>query len=234
MVNLLTPEDREAVQAAVRAAEARTRGEIFCVAAAQSSEYRETPLAWAAGAALLAPAVLLLAGVEVSLPEALDAGWTAAQAGEMAEAAARGALSGAILLQGLLFALVLILVSIAPVRRILTPEGLKRHRVRRRAQEQFLAHNLHVTRERTGVLIYVSLEERMAELLADEGVAQKVDAQVWAQAMGALTEGMRQGRAGEGFARAVALCGDVLAEHFPPREENPNELSDVLVELPGD
>ncbi|MDP3658726.1 TPM domain-containing protein [Phenylobacterium sp.] len=233
MVTPLTAQDRDTVREAVRTAEARTRGEIFCVAAAQSSEYRETPLAWAAGAALLAPAVLLLAGIEVSLPDALGGGWTAVQAGEMAESAVRAALGGVILLQGVLFAIVLVLVSLPPMRRVLTPAGLKRHRVRRRAHEQFLAHNLHMTRERTGVLIFVSLQERMAELLADEAIAAKVDSKVWDQAMAALTDGLRRGDAGEGFARAIELCADVLAEHFPPGPDNPNELSDVLVELPG-
>jgi len=232
MVSLFSPADRQAVQAAVRAAEARTRGEIFCVVAAQSSEYRETPLAWAAGAALLAPAVLLLAGVEVSLPASLSDGWTAVQAGAMAESAARAALAGAILLQGALFAVLLVLVSLAPVRRALTPAGLKRHRVRRRAQEQFLAHNLHLTRERTGVLIFVSQQERMVELLADEGSAAKVDPKVWDAAVAVLVEGLRRGRPGEGFARAIELCADVLAEHFPPGPDNPNELADALVELP--
>ena len=78
--------------------------------------------------------------------------------------------------------------------------------------EQFLAKNLHLTRERTGVLIFVSLGERMAELIADEGIADHVDQHVWDKAMAALTEGMKRGDPEAGFAAAVGLCGDVLAE----------------------
>jgi len=151
----------------------------------------------------------------------------------VAEQAVRGALMGAILLQGALFVLVAIAVGmIKPLRRLLTPKGLKRERVRRRAQEQFLAKNLAGTRERTGVLIYVSTVERMAELIADEGVAAKVDPKVWDQAMAALIGGIRAKTPAEGFEAAIALCGDILAQHFPAAPDNPNELSDSVVLLP--
>lgn len=228
----LTPSDLAAIEAAVREAEARTSGEIYCVVAEESSDYGETPIAWAAGVALLAPALLLLGGVHVSVPDPF-ASWTAAQLTLAAESAARRALVGAIALQGLLFLVTLILVAIPPVRRALTLPGLKRDRVRRRAQEQFLAKNLSATRERTGVLIYVSLAERMAEIIADEGIAEHVEAHVWDRAMHALTTGLKQGQPSAGFAAAIGLCADVLAERFPARADNPNELPDAVVVLPA-
>ena len=228
---MMTPEQRKAVEAAVVAAEARTRGEIYCVAAEASSDYREVVLGWAAGVALLTPALLLLGGVEVTVPKLLS-GWSAAQASNLAETALRDALAGAILLQGLLFAAVALLVSIRSVRRVLTPGSLQRHRVRERAREQFLSKGLHATRERTGVLIYVSLEEHLAEIIADEGVASRVTPAVWEQAMAALVAGMKRGDPAAGFTAAITLCGEVLAEHFPPGVENPDELSNALVELP--
>ncbi|MEO8113076.1 MAG: TPM domain-containing protein [Phenylobacterium sp.] len=221
------------IEAAVRQAEARTTGEIYCVVAEESSDYGETPLAWAAGVALLGPALLLLGGIHVSVPDMFGDSWTAAQLGQAAEAAAKKALVGAILLQGLLFVVILLLTAIPPVRRALTPPGLKRERVRRRAREQFLAKNLHMTRERTGVLIFVSLAERMAELVADEGIAEHVEPHVWDRAMAALTEGLKRGQPGAGFAAALGLCGDVLAERFPARPgDNPDELPDAVVVLP--
>lgn len=229
---MLTDEDRRTIEAAVREAETRTRGEIYCVVAEDSADYGEVPLAWGAGVALLGPAVLLLAGIEVSVPPILE-GWTAAQVGGVAESAVRQALIAAVVLQGVLFAAAALAVSIRPVRLALTPRGLKRDRVRRRASEQFLAKNLHRTRERTGVLIFVSLAEHMAELMADEGVASKVDARAWDAAMAALLAGLKRGRPGEAFAEAVRLCADILAEHAPADPaDNPNELPDAVVELP--
>ncbi len=229
---MMTPEQRHAVEAAVTAAERNTRGEIYCVVADASSDYREVGLAWAAGVALAAPALLLLGGMQVTVPNLLG-GWSAAQAGDLAKTAARQALVGAIALQALLFVAVALLAAFRPVRRVLTPKSLKRQRVRERARAQFLSKGLHATRERTGVLIYVSLEEHLAEIIADEGVASRVTPAVWEQAMAALTAGMKRGDPAAGFTAAIALCGAVLAEHFPPGGDNPDELSNALVELPG-
>ena len=230
----LKPGDLEKVEAAVRAAEVRTTGEIYCVVAEESSDYHATPLAWAAGVALLAPAVLLLAGVQVSAPDmAMFGGWTADQVEDVGEATARAALIGTLLMQGLLFVVTLFVVAIAPVRRALTPRGMKRDRVRQRAEEQFLAKNLHATRERTGILIYVSAAERMAELIADESIHAHVDDGVWAKAMAALTEGLKRGDTAGGFTAAIGQCADILADHFPARYgDNPNELPDAVVVLP--
>jgi putative membrane protein len=228
----LTPDQLGVIEAAVRDAEARTTGEIYCVVNPQSSRYAEAPIAWAAAVALLAPALLLLGGVHVSIPEFFST-WSADQVSEAIEMSVRRALVGTIVLQGVLFALTALLFEIPALHRALTPKRLKRQRVRRRAHEQFLAKNLHLTRERTGVLIYVSLAERMAELVADEGISAHVETQVWDQAMAALTDGLKRGDPTAGFTEAVRLCGDILAQKFPVRPgDNPNELPDAVVVLP--
>lgn len=231
-MQMLSPSDLGAIEASVREAETRTTGEIYCVVAEECSDYGETPLAWAGGVALLAPAILLLAGVHVSIPDFFST-WSAAQVGEAIQSSVRNALIGTIVLQGVLFVVTALIVAIPRVRRALTPGGLKRDRVRRRAAEQFLAKNLHLTRERTGVLIFVSLGERMAEIIADEGIAGHVDAKAWDTAMAALIAGLKRGEPAAGFAAAVGLCADVLAPRFPVRQgDNPNELPDAVVVLP--
>lgn len=231
---LLTPDDFAVIEAAVRAAEAQTTGEIYCVIAEESSDYHATPLAWAAGVALLAPALLLLLGVHVTAPDLrMFGGWTADQVEDVGEATARAATLGVLLLQGVLFLATLFVVAIPPVRRALTPRGMKRERVRMRAEEQFLSKNLHATRERTGVLIYVSAAERMAELIADEAIHAQAPAGVWDRAMAALVAGLKRDRPAEGFTAAIGLCAEVLAERFPARPgDNPNELPDAITVLP--
>lgn len=228
---MLNPAELASVEAAVREAERRTKGEIHCVIAPESSDYRETPLAWGAGVALLAPALLLLGGVVVQAPDILQ-GWMAAQGGAVADHAARNALVGAILLQGVLFALTAVVVSFAPIRIALTPRGLKRQRVEARARDHFLAKNIHLTRERTGVLIFVSAAEHMAEIVADQAIAEKVAPDAWEAPMRALTEGLKAGRAADGFIAAIGLCADILAAHVPAQaDDNPNELPDAVVVL---
>jgi putative membrane protein len=231
---LLTTADLQAIEAAVRAAEARTTGEIYCVVAEESSDYHGTPLAWGAAVALLAPALLLLAGVHVTAPDmSMFGGWTADQVEDVGESTARAALIGTLLLQAALFAATSLVVAIRPIRRALTPQGMKREKVRQRAEEQFIAKNLHATRERTGVLIYVSAAERMAELIADEKIHSQVEDGAWDRAMAALTDGLRRQRPVEGFTAAIGLCADLLAGRFPARPgDNPNELPDAVVVLP--
>jgi len=124
-------------------------------------------------------------------------------------------------------------VAIGPVRRALTPRGLKRERVRQRAEEQFLSKNLHATRERTGVLIFVSLYEQRAEVIADPGVSAQVEDAAWAMVVADLVAGVRAGRAADGFVAAIERCGRLLAEPFPAGPDNPNERPDALVEAPS-
>src|SRR6185436_3946133 len=177
------------------------------------------------------PALLLMMGITVEAPDVFI-GWTAAQVADAAAEAARRALVGAIVMQGLLFAATLVLTSLPPVRRALTPRGLKRERVRDRAREQFLAKNLHATRHRTGVLIYVSFRERMAELVADEAIHAAVGEEAWTKAMALLTDGLKRGTPAAGFAAAIGQCADVLAAAFPAGAgDNPNELPDAVVML---
>lgn len=229
---MLSEQEILTVKAAVRAAEVRTRGELYCVIAEESSDYRETPFLWAGLTALAAPAILLLAGVEVSVPDAF-APWTAAQAGEAVEMAVQGALTTTLALQAALFIVVAVIGSLGPVRRFMTPRSVKLERARRHAQELFLARNLHQTRERTGVLIFVSLAEHAAELIADEGIAAVVAQSRWDEAMAALITGAKAGRTGAGLAAAVAQVGDILAEHFPAdSQNNPNELPDGVIQIP--
>ena len=90
----------------------------------------------------------------------------------------------------------------------------------RRAIEQFLAHGLQMTEARTGALIFVSLAERHAEIVADAGIAAKVPQAVWEEAIAALVGEIRTGRLGEGLVAAVGQVGAVLAAHFPPRPDD--------------
>jgi putative membrane protein len=83
------------------------------------------------------------------------------------------------------------------------------------------------TKNRTGVLIFVSLAEHYARIIADEGIAAKVHPAEWQAAIDALTAHMRDGQIAAGFTAAIARCGDLLATHAPP-DGSGNELPDRL------
>jgi putative membrane protein len=227
MVMQITDSDRARIAEAIAGAEARTSGEIFCVVARRVSSYLAVSLALAAGAALIAPIVFVPFVLDLRWP---GGGWEAAH--QAAEATGAGqALAIYALSQAAVFVGVFLLTRIPVLRRLATPAGVRRGRVREAALQQFLAHGVHVTRERTGVLIFAALDEHQVELIADESIHAKVEENAWAQAVAALTRELRADRPVEGFSAAIALCGQVLAQHFPPRADNPNELPDHLILL---
>lgn len=225
-----SPQDHARVADAILEAESRTSGEIFCVYARRSSTYWDVVLAWAAGAALLAPLCLIPLGFDPSWLRGLSAGWRAAHMAA-SEAAAGQALAAYALVQIAVFVAVMATGTIPGARRLMTPPAVRRERARRVAVGQFLAHGLQLTEARTGVLIYASDEDHRVEVVADAAIHGRVGPEVWARVVAAMAREMKAGRPVEGFEAAVALCGAVLAEHFPPTPDNPNELADRLVVL---
>ena len=216
------------IAAAIAAAESRTSGEIFCVLARSVSSYREVSLTCAAAAALILPLLLIPFGFEPSWVPGFSGGW---EAGHLAarDITVGHALSAYALVQAGVFVMVFLLTSIPSVRRLVTPRGIRRSRVRKAAFQQFLAHGLHVTEARTGVLLFACLADHQVEVIADEGIHAKVDDSVWAEAAEALAQGLKRDDAAGGFETAIGLAGRVLAEHFPPAPRDRNELDDRLV-----
>jgi putative membrane protein len=129
------------------------------------------------------------------------------------------------------FLFVWLLFKWMTLRMALTPASTKNRRVRRRAVELFRAGTEKRTKGRTGILLYLSLLERRAEIVADEAIHSKVEPDVWGEAMAVLIEQVKAGRTGEGMALAVEKIGEVLATCLPPTLDNPNELPDRLIEL---
>ena len=196
----MQPIEEDRIAAAVRAAEAGTSAELVCVMARTSSNYEFFPLVWAALAALAAPWFAIVFTL-----------WSVERI---------------FLLQLALFVAVLLLLSVPAIRMALVPRALKRKRAHRAAAEQFLLRGLSRKKDRTGVLIFVSQAERYARVIADAGVADMVDPKRWREAVDLLVGEAGAGRVTDGFVGAVRLCGQVLAEHFPPSPEPVNELSD--------
>ena len=198
----ITAQDHARISAAIKAAEARTSGEIVCVLARTSCEYAPAPLLWAALTALLAPWPLIL---YTDLP-----------------------VRSLFAAQIVIYIAALVIFSSRPLRLALTPRAARRAFAHRAASEQFMTRRISHTKDRTGVLIFVSLAERYARIIADEGIAATVKQEEWQGAIDALTAQMGAGRVADGFLAAIAACGDVLARHAPPADCPREELPDRL------
>jgi putative membrane protein len=113
----------------------------------------------------------------------------------------------------------------------LVPKPLQFRQAHDNALRQFLARNVHVTSERTGVLIFVSLAERYAEVIADAGINRLVGEDTWNGVVDRLVAEASRGRLADGFLAAVETIGGVLAAHFPARPLDNNELDDHVIEI---
>jgi len=212
-MSVFRAEDKQKIADAIGEAEAKTSGEIVVVVAKDSDDYRFIALLWAALIALTLPLLLIYA------PRLT--GWRLAFAGPEV-------LYG---IQLVWFILLGLLLQLPFIRYALAPRSITSKRVRRAAIEQFIARNLHTTSQRTGVLIYVSLAERRAEIIADDGIASKTDEKVWQEAVSELTGNIDKGHPVEGFVAAIKHCGTVLAAHYPPGLSKTNEHPNHLIEL---
>ncbi len=101
--------------------------------------------------------------------------------------------------------------------------------VHQRAVQAFFSHNLHATKDRTGILVMVSLLEHRVEILADTGINAKVPKDVWQKILNDMIGKIKSGDLTEGFCTAVRECGEVLAKDFPGTPDNPNEISDRVI-----
>jgi putative membrane protein len=198
----VSEQDRSRIAVAIRTAEAKTSGEIVCVLARTSTDAMALPVLLAALAALALP-WLLVALTEMSV-------------------------HGLLVLQVAFFFLLAVLLCLPRVRVALLPRAARRHVAHRAAMEQFTIRGMARKKDRTGILIFVSLAERYVRIIADEGIAGRVSQSEWQAAVDALVAHTRDGRIAEGFIAAIEACGRVLAARFPRTETSRDELPDRI------
>ena len=200
-----TEEEKEKIRSAVARAEAQSSGEIVPMVVDRSGHYSEFPMI---GSVLLTffAAVLLL-----TIRQKISA------------------------IQLLAVELLVFWLSFLAIRRSpriwvwLIPDRLMEGVVRRRAEEAFYEHRLHETRDKTGVMILLSLLEKRVQLLADRGIHDKVSPEEWRRLVDQIARGMKKGQNCEAFCGAIEACGRLLALHFPKKGDDTNELPDEMV-----
>jgi putative membrane protein len=198
----ISAQDHERIASAIRSAEAKTSGEIVCVLARTSSHATALPVVIAAAAALALP-WLLVDFTAMTVHRILS-------------------------LQVIVILALLVLLCLPRVRVVLMPRKARRAIAHRVAMEQFVSRGLARARDRSGILIFVSLAERYARIIADEGIAARVPQAEWQAAIDALVAHMRDGRIADGFITAIDLCGDKLAQHFPRAGASHDGLPDRI------
>ncbi|MFN3591520.1 MAG: TPM domain-containing protein [Thermaurantiacus sp.] len=222
-----TAEDQARVAAAIAEAESRTAGEIYCIHARSPHRYVEWLLALTATIAFLVPlvAAMLGFGPEAWVAALLGGGWRDAH-GALPERTTIELFAGA---QALLFLLLLAAFWWSPLAQRRAPLALRQRRVHELASLEFFTRGLHLTEERTGVMLFVSVDDHVAEVVADEGIHRFVDEAAWVETVAAMLAALKHDNPAQGFVDAIAIAGGLLAAHVPPRPGNPDELPNRLV-----
>lgn len=198
-------EDQKAITQAVKLAEAGTAGEIVVVVDRAASSYRSVSLVVALVLSLLTPWPLLLL-TATSAPRIF-----------LVQLIMAAFLLGSFLWYG--------------KGGRMVPGFIKRRRAHEAALREFMKRGLSRTSGRTGVLLYVALQERYAEVIADSAFDQRVEPKVWQGVVDPLLDAAREGRLRDGLVAAVERLGVILAQHAPRQEGDIDELPDRVVVL---
>ena len=221
----ITDADHTTVTDAVAQAELTTSGEIVTVVANESDGYTDVALALSAFVSFTALVLLAFFPDPVlGAFDALSGGWNT----EWTPSGLLGLASGI----GIALFLIVFALTLSPaIRFALIPGRVKSLRVEDAAIRHFKVGEERRTHGRTGVLIYVSLREHRAQIVADAAIADKVDPEVWGAAMVDMLREIKQGQLGAGIAAGVRDVGEILSQHFPRAEDDENELPDRLIQL---
>lgn len=222
---IFTPADRDRIAAAVAAAEAHADAEVVPVVARASDSYGDVALAWSAGVAGFALLVVMLINpFYLALVDGALGLWNH-------HWSPRDVLMLALVVACGKFAGTWLLLLWRRLRLLLVPGPIKAARVRARAHLAFSLAAQGRTGGATGVVIYLSLAERRADIVPDEAIAAKVAPEAWGDAMHAMLDHFRADRVADGLIAGIDAVSAVLAAHVPRADKPANELPDGPIEL---
>jgi len=213
LVESFLPEaERQKIESCIRQAERRTRGEIMVLVEGSSHHYPVADFRAAAVFALPVAIVLtpVLGGLFWVGPSNL---WI---------------FLGALI--PLFFVFQIAVRRLHALKRLFISDREMEAEVQAAAEIQFYQKGVYQTREETGVLIYVSVYERKVWVLGDRGINAKIPIGYWKGVVDTIVQGIRQGRPAESICQAVVRVADLLADKFPVRADDSNELKNLIVE----
>ena len=204
----LTPGDLDKIEQTVAQAEKTTSGEIVPIIVRRSSTVGHVPLI------LFVIGLLLyyVLGISEWHIEYLENGWWIL-----------------ILWVILLFPLTRLLASIPAVQYMMVNRLDRQSQANMRAETEFYEAGLNKTDGSTGILLFISLMEHHAVVLADKGISQKLPQESWTEVVNLMLQGAKSKDLGGGLCQAIEKCGSILSEYFPIEPDDQNELPNKLI-----
>ena len=206
---LLTQQQQDKISNAVLEAEKKTSGEIVPMLIRQSDDYPGARWRLAIVFALLFGFITYLL-INTNLIDSLDPGWILWSQ-----------------IPGLYFGYWL--GSFSVILRPFLHNTKVDEEIHQRALQAFFSRNLHSTKDRSAILIMVSLLERRVEIIADTGINDKVDENTWDKIIENMIASIKTQSLTDGFCTAIKDCGEVLQKDFPGNHNNTDELSNKLI-----
>jgi len=214
-IKFLTEEEKREIETCVKEVEKNTSGEIVPLVVSASYHY---PMSNMIGALIFG----LLISVVVTLVFSIRKSWGGVTALDLWLFPAVFAVSFLLFHE--------LIKRISWLKRIFITKAEINEEVEEAALTSFYRNGLNNTRDRTGILIFISVFERRAFVLADEGINAKVDTGVWQEIVGTVVQGIRQRRQAQGICQAVRRCGDLIRKAFPIKSDDTDELDNLIVE----
>lgn len=203
--------ERDKIGAAIHAAEKTTTGEIFAIFTKESDSYFFISF-------FIWTAVVFFISIVAAF--GLHWGWHDVPLHYFASAAL------IIHLLGLFY------LSVIPALRLaITPIAIKKRICHANALKQFLAQNINRTTKRTGILLFISLAEHYAEVIADSKISDKVPFDTWTSIVDGMITKARNNDLTGAYIEAIEKSGSILSEYFPSAGHIKNELPDHIIEL---
>ncbi|MGE5437242.1 MAG: TPM domain-containing protein [Syntrophothermus sp.] len=104
----------------------------------------------------------------------------------------------------------------------------KKKSIEELAKQEFVKLGIHNTKDKTGILIFILLDKKQFHILADSGINEKVQQDTWDKIKDIIESKFREGSYAEGLIYGVEEVGKILAEHFPIKPDDVNELSNII------
>nr|WP_010132922.1 TPM domain-containing protein [Microbulbifer agarilyticus] len=199
---MLNANEKRNLSETIKEVESKTDAEVVTVLAGQSDNYLYISTLWAAFLALLIAPLMQFLPWWIEYQQAFTLQW-------------------------ILFIVLAVLFRWRPLTMWLVPKKIKYWRAANLARRQFLEHELHSTKDRLGLLIFVSQAEHYVEILADRGLAEHITNEAWQEIVENFIREVRKGKTGEAFVHCVEKCGELLEEAAPAtviKNELPNHL----------
>jgi len=209
--NFLTADEQQRITRAVHRAEQMTSGEIVPMLISRSSDY---------------PAATFLGGF---LPGFVLALLITPIIGRFLWLGSNNMLLFVACFFLLFFLFFHLTERLPTIKRLFLLHGEARKQVEKQALASFFQEGLYQTSQDNGILLLVSVLEQQVVILGDRGIDEKVPPGCWQQTVEQVTQGIRRGEQCHAICQAIDRIGALLQDHFPIREDDTNELHDLII-----